>query len=242
MVFATSWPWRHPNVHLQNQRSVDAGKYGKYTDDGYTTFLLDPPVTAYNLMTPLPVSSYAKFMQQSWWDNQFGKFGHQALKVPIHSTDFSSPFKSIARPEEWLSGVLPCLTTVIRSRVALDFIINYATPQLFNHGQMAILFYLTLLTREAAAAGLLRNRLHYEKLTWPHRLRVIQDMSSKASQSFDRVWDFLSPRLQRPLSGDTVGDIDEVVLRTRNLLTDLMELKSKFVPVFLVIAWRLNRF
>lgn len=236
-IYTISWPWKHPNIHLQNQRSVDARKYGDHTDQGYTTFLLDPPVTAYNIITPLPVSSYAKFLQQSWWDGDFTKFGHQAMRIPIHTTDASSPMKSIARPEEWLGGILPFLTTVIRSRLALDFIVNYATPTLFDHGQMFILFYLTLLTRESAAASLLRNRLHYEKLTWPNRVRGIQGMSTTTSQSFDALWDFVGPRLNLPLSGNTVGDIYAVVARTRTLSANLIELKRKSVPDFSFLVY-----
>ncbi|KAL2284815.1 hypothetical protein FJTKL_08644 [Diaporthe vaccinii] len=221
---AVAWPWKHPAIHLQNQKSVDAGLYDNYTSDGYKTYLLDPPVSAYDLYTPLPVSSYAKFMQQSWWNMDFVKFGHQALKIPIHSTDPSSPFKTAARPTDSFADFVPLLTSVIRSRVALSFIVNYAMPRLHEHRQISILNYLALLTREAAAANIMRNRLHYEKRTWPNRFHRIRDLGEKSTESFNTVWDVLIKVLQRPLSLNTLNDLDEVIMSIRELLANLTEL------------------
>lgn len=226
---AVSWPWKHPAVHLQNRKAVDAGLYDDYTSDGYKTYLLDPPASAYDLCTPLPVSSYAKFMQQSWWDMEFAKFGHQALKIPIHSTDPSSPFKTVARPSESFTDSLPLLASVIRSRIALAFIVNYAIPRLQEHRQIHIMNYLALLTREAAISQLMRNRLHYEKRTWPSRFGRIRELGEKSTESFNTAWDVVNEVLQRPLSQNTVVDLDKVIMTIRDLLTNLTELNREFL-------------
>lgn len=220
-------------VHVQNQKSVDAGEYGDYTATPYQTYLLDPPASAYDLYTPVPVKSYAKFMQQSWWENDFIKFGHQGLKIPIHSTDPSSPLKTTARSHVTLNDFAVYLTSVIRSRVALAFISVYAVPRLLEHGQIAILNYLSMFTQDAAAAEIMRNRLHYEKRTWPTRLRGINDLSGKSTQSFDATWNDLIQKLQRPLSGNTAAEVIDVVMKIRELLAHLTELNRKSCLFFL---------
>lgn len=239
-VSAVSWPWKHPMIHLQNQRSVNAGLYRNYTSHGYRTYLLDPPASAYDLMTPLPVSSFAKFMQQSWWDSDFVKFGHQGLKIPIHSTDPSSPLKTIAMPNENLvSQFLPMLTVVLRSQDALEFI-DYATLTLREHSQTAILTYLMLLTREAASASLMRNRLHYEKRTWPNRLRGIEELSRTSTQNFNTVWYSLNQTLQSQLSQKILVNLQQVDRNIRAMLVSLMELDRKCLMNCQRMVRRLN--
>lgn len=242
VMAAIAWPWKHPRVHLQNRKAVEAGLYDNFTSDGYNTYLLDPPASAYDIFTPLPVSSYAKFMHQSWWDIDFVKFGHQALKIPIHSMDPSSPFKTTARPSDSLSDFAPFLTSVIRSRVALSFICSYAMPTLYENRQISILNYLALLTRDAVADKLMRNRLHYEKLTWPNRLRGIHDMGEKSKESFDTVWHSLTETLQRPLSENTAGEVLDVVMDIRRLLGHLTELNREFLLNSFLVIKILNRF
>lgn len=227
-------------VHLQNQEAVDAGAYDPFSKGGYRAYLLDPPASAYDLYTPLPVSSYAKYMRQSFWDTDFVKFGHQALKMPIYSTDPSSPFKTVARPADSLADFAPFLTPVIRSRIAFAFIFSYAIPRLFQQEQMAIIDYLAILTRDAVAARVTRNRLHYEKRTWPNRLRGILDLCDKSTQSFETAWDFYNQKLQSPLSQNTAAEVDEVVLKMRDFLANLMELIRKFLLEFLPVTKRLN--
>ncbi|KAG6362747.1 hypothetical protein INS49_007840 [Diaporthe citri] len=168
--------------------------------------------------------SYAKFMQESWWDDAFIRFGHQALKIPIHSTDPSSPFKTTARQSDSFGDFAPFLTSVIRSRAALSFIVNYAMPRLHEHRQISILHYLALLTRDVATAKLMRNRLHYEKRTWPNRLRAIRDLRDKSTESFNTAWDGCIEVLQRPLAPSTVDDLDEFIMKVQELLANLTEL------------------
>lgn len=231
-------------VHLHNQQAVESGAYEKFTVGGYDTWLLDPPGSAYDLYTPLPLKSYAKFMQQSWWDTDFVKFRHQALKIPIHSTDpsESSLFKTLARPSDSMRTFIPLLTPVIRSRTAFDFIFHYAIPTLMRHEQKAIVDYLVLFTRDSAITAIMRNRLHYEKRTWPNRVRGIQDLSNRSTQSFEAVWDVLVQTLQRPVSVNTAAEIDAVVTRIRELLYNLMELNSKSLRDPLPVIERLNCF
>lgn len=242
VISAVAWPWKHPEIEKQNQLAVDAGQYTPYTSHGYRTYLLDPPVSAYDLFTPLPVRSYAKYMYESWWNTDYRRFGHQALKIPLYSTDPSSQLKTLAKASEGLNEFLPFLTSVIRSRISLAFITTYAVPQLYKLRQVNIMMYLMALTRDAATATVMRNRLHYEKRSWPTRLRRIQDQSATTTQSFDTVWDTLIHTLQRPLSENTAVDAAGVIQRLRELLAHLMELNRKFLPDIPSITKRLNRF
>lgn len=228
VIGAVVWPWRHPVIHLQNRKSVEAGLYDDYTRDGYQTFLLDPPASAYDLYTALPVSSYAKFMHESWWNDEYMRFGHQALKIPIHSMDPSSPFKTVVRQSDAFADFASLLTPVIRSRAALAFLVNYAMPQLVEHQQISIMNYLALLTRDVASAKVMRNRLHYEKRTWPNRLRGIREMGEKVTESFNTTWDALTEVLRRRLSRNTQDDVDEVIMEIQELVGHLTELNREF--------------
>lgn len=219
----------HPTVHFQNQRSVEAGNYGNATSHGYRLYLLDPPAPAFDLKTPLPVSSYAKFMQESWWETEFVKFGHQGLRLSIHSTDPSSPMMSVIRPNQTVAEFFPLLTSVIKSVGVLGFINNHALPRLREHQLISIMRYLSLLTREAASAKLFRNRLHYEKRTWPTRVHGIQDLTSTSTQGFNAIWNRVLETLQQPLSDATAARVSDLTETMRGLLRNLMELNRKSV-------------
>lgn len=230
VISAVTWPWKHPAIEKQNQLAVDAGQYTPYTSHGYRAYLLDPPASAYDLFTPLPVRSYAKYMYQSWWNTDFRRFGHQALKIPLYSTDPSSQLKTIARPAETFNEFIPLLTSVIRSRVSLAFITTYAIPQLYKRRYVNIMTYFMMMTRDAATAAVMRNRLHYEKRSWPTRLGRIQDQGDTITQSFDTVWNALIQTLQRPLSENTAVDAAGLIQRLRELIAHLMELNRKSLP------------
>lgn len=78
---AADWPWSHPQVYLQSQRAVNRGFYDAYTRGAYRTYLLSPAAPVYALRTLLPVMNYACVLQTSWWENNFQRYGHQALKI-----------------------------------------------------------------------------------------------------------------------------------------------------------------
>lgn len=167
-------------------------------------------------------------MQQSWWDTDFVKFGHQGLKIPIHSTDSNRPLKTITVSSESISQFLPMLSMVIRSQTALEFI-QYAMITMYEHGYEAILQYLVLLTREAASASLLRNRLYYEKSTWSKRRVGINDFSDRSTQSFNMVWNSVNQSFQGPPSPRTLVDIQQLTRDMRDMLRNLTELRRKFL-------------
>lgn len=85
-VQTASWPASHlaPDLqHMETNRSF----YAPYAAGGYEGYLLDPPAPAYDERRPIPVDSYAQFFRESWWENEFPRFGHQALKfVPARNS------------------------------------------------------------------------------------------------------------------------------------------------------------
>lgn len=78
---AADWPWSHPQIYLQSQTAVDSGLYDYYARGSYTAYLLSPSAPVYNLRTPLPVTNYAHLLQSSWWEIDFRRYGHQALRI-----------------------------------------------------------------------------------------------------------------------------------------------------------------
>jgi hypothetical protein len=66
---------------------VDRSFYAPYATEDYVGFLLDPPAPVYSQRRPVPIDSYAQFFRESWWQSEFQRFGHQALKlVPSHDS------------------------------------------------------------------------------------------------------------------------------------------------------------
>lgn len=116
---------------------------------------------------------------------------------------------------------------LLRSESALDFI-DYAVPVLRANNHTAILRYLMLLTMEGSSAGLMRNRLHYEKRTWPNRRRGIEELSRTSAQNFHTIWASLNQTLQSPISPNTLGNVYQVQGNIHTMLINLMELDRKF--------------
>lgn len=79
-VLAYTWPWGHLAPHLQH-RFVDRSLYAPYARGAYNGYLLNPPAPVYNQWRPVEVESCARYFRESWWQNEFGRFGHQALKI-----------------------------------------------------------------------------------------------------------------------------------------------------------------
>lgn len=79
-ILAVSWPWAHPAPELQHQ-SVDRSLYAPYAEGSYTGYLLYPPAPVYTQQRPVEVEWYARLFREAWWQNEFRKFGHQALKL-----------------------------------------------------------------------------------------------------------------------------------------------------------------
>lgn len=79
-VLAVSWPWGHQAPDLQHQ-GVDRSFYEPYARGGYRGFLLHPPAPVYTQWRPVEVESYARFLRESWWESEFQRFAHQALKL-----------------------------------------------------------------------------------------------------------------------------------------------------------------
>lgn len=90
MLQTRNWPFSHPTVYHQNAEAVRAGQYGDFTKEPYKTFLLLPRAPVYDLFTPIPISNYAHLLRSSWWDDEFQKFGPDALK--ISSTRDGQPY------------------------------------------------------------------------------------------------------------------------------------------------------
>lgn len=86
-VLAVSWPWGHEAPELQHP-GVDRSFYEPYARGGYRGFLLNPPAPVYTQWRPVEVESYARFLRESWWESEFQRFAHQALK-------FTPPFNAL---------------------------------------------------------------------------------------------------------------------------------------------------
>lgn len=79
-VLACSWPWSHKAPDLQ-RHGVDRSSYTQYARGGYSGYLLSPYAPVYDQWRPVEVESYERFLHEAWWQGQFQRFGHQALRL-----------------------------------------------------------------------------------------------------------------------------------------------------------------
>lgn len=95
MIQTRNWPFQHPEIYHQNIEAVRSGAYKDFTVQPYKAFLLFPRAPVYDLYTPTPVSNYAHLLQSSWWNGDFQKYGHEALKISSTRAGQSNPLQSM---------------------------------------------------------------------------------------------------------------------------------------------------
>ncbi|KAK7718948.1 hypothetical protein SLS63_010361 [Diaporthe eres] len=105
------------------------------------------------------LSNYAHLLQSSWWEDDFQKFGHEALKISSTRADQSYPLQS---------------TLAFRYN---DF--KSLLGILLNQGQNLILAWLSKVSFDIAGAKILRLRLHYERNTWDDKYGRIRDLCQR---------------------------------------------------------------
>lgn len=129
-IFVTrNWPYPHPEIYHQNIEAVRAGRYTDFTKLPYKTYLLFPRAPVYDVYTPIPIANFAHLLQWSWWNDDFQKYGHEALKISSTRADQSYPlqstlafryndFKSLLGKLKVPRNLLP-FSGVLASRIAL---------------------------------------------------------------------------------------------------------------------------
>ncbi|KAG8162987.1 hypothetical protein KVR01_007465 [Diaporthe batatas] len=157
-VVGTSWPSSHLAVDLQH-RDVDRSFYAPYATRDYTGFLLEPPAPVFDQDRPIPIVDYARFSHESFWHNQFAKYGHQALKL------FPAPDALVILHPR---GNRLLRTEIIRELGDEDY--RYfgtkVLPMLRNLQQTLLADWLTLETNDLVLEQVTHHRLHYEARTW----------------------------------------------------------------------------
>ncbi|KAL2276047.1 hypothetical protein FJTKL_01438 [Diaporthe vaccinii] len=177
-IFSTrNWPYPHPEIYHQNIEAVRAGRYNNFSKLPYKAYLLFPRAPVYDLYTPLPVSNYAHLLQSSWWDADFQKFGHEALKISSTRADQSYPLQSTLafRYNDFKSLLAP----LVGNRQVIRFLFVTAPGILLNQGQNLILAWLSKVSFDIAGAKILRLRLHYERNTWDDKYGAIRDLCQR---------------------------------------------------------------
>lgn len=117
-ILANSWPWSHKVVDIQYQ-GTDRTVYAPYASGAYKGYLLNPPAPVWDQWRPVAVEHYERFLQEAWWQGQFQRFGHQALRL-------NPPFNALMILPGFETRFLAAELEKQLDKVAYDFIVKDA--------------------------------------------------------------------------------------------------------------------
>lgn len=147
------WPNSNPNPHKAN-----------------FSFLTHPPLPVDSLITPMPVKSFSKLFTTHFWDCDFRKYGHHALKLtpdrPV-PTLLNRQYKRVKEYKRvfgrgeghWLYLAL----------MKIRFV-----------GNSSLYLYLRELVNDRLEEVWVRKRYHHECKLWPHRNSQLNKLLAKA--------------------------------------------------------------
>lgn len=121
-----------------------------------------------------------------------------------------------------------CIVPALRSGKAYDFVFTIAPSILRVHSLPILLHWLNEVTAEVAASKILRQRLHYERRTWPSKHDKIQVLCQTCITDIGLVDGGLVNVTTTPFHADTnltVINTEVVDHMDRLLLQGLMELR-----------------
>lgn len=194
----TRWPWTHPAVELQGQGAVAGGDYGAYASgDSYTTYLLNPPASAYNFAALIPLEAYEGFLRTSWWESDFRKYGMQGLKM---TSDVAGRSRARTRrrgrnlrgpeaPLHFIPSLLVHGNAAVGELLFLAFpafsFLTMALEALTRDGHHLLADSLQDRLVETVMPELEEQRLSYESLTWPRTYdQEIGGLATQAANDF----------------------------------------------------------
>lgn len=121
-----------------------------------------------------------------------------------------------------------CIVPALRSGKAYDFVFNIAPSILRVHSLPILLHWLNEVTTEVAASKTLRQRLHYERRTWPPRHDKVQGLCQTCITDIGLVDGGLVTVTTNPLQVDTILNVINTEVSDhmdRLLRQGLMELR-----------------
>lgn len=185
-----TWPWNRARPHVRDRET-----------------LVNPPLPVDEISTLLPASTYTKFFDQTFWDFEFAKYGHQALKI---------------YPDD------PSLTLLSREYVRRKDLqrvfgkshgewLTIALESLENLNQGLLTSYCNDLMIERMEKIWVRKRFHHEARVWPHRNERFDRLVSRIDEDAVRLSGFLDkanlPESKKQLAIDEENTANDLAYR-----------------------------
>ncbi|POS70495.1 hypothetical protein DHEL01_v211113 [Diaporthe helianthi] len=226
-INALSWPTSHLAVDLQHE-DVDRSFYAPYATGDYSGFLLNPPAPVFDQSRPIPIDHYAQFFHESFWQNQFTRFGHQALKL-VPSQDA-------------LMNLLPrgnrLVNFEIRRELSAEdyhYFSETLLPLLKSLQQYLLVDWLVLETNSLVLEQVTHHRLHYEARTWIKTYGDIISLLDKSIADINQVGGEMTLRISHGRQGWLTVALQQTIM------TNLQQNVTNFVTDDLLEVDRLLR-
>ncbi|KAG6353596.1 hypothetical protein INS49_005558 [Diaporthe citri] len=185
-VLAISWPWSHKYPFLQHP-GVDRSEYAPYASGGYEGYLLNPPAPVYEQWRPVEVEYYERFLQEAWWQGQFQRFGHQALRL-------NPPFNALmVLPDDY------------------EFFRDEATTGLYELRQFPLAQWLWHGTEGLVIGNLTAARLKFEARTWGRTYAKIDTQVDKCLADIGDLGNALEGWLGDSMAGRLTADAQATI-------------------------------
>lgn len=155
-----AWPCARPNPHEPEK-----------------TILTQPPLPVDTLMTPLPVKAWTKLYSQQFWDCDYKKYGHHALKLV---------------PDRPVPALLGRNYKRLRDlkRIFGDgegHWLHIALGKLSAAGKTTLYIYLRELVNDRLEHVWIRKRFHHECKVWSHRNDKLDELLDRSQELSDQL-------------------------------------------------------
>ncbi|KAG8162184.1 hypothetical protein KVR01_007949 [Diaporthe batatas] len=190
--------WPYPTKAPRPWFNAGPTSHGEIDDFGWPGWLLDPPPTVVERNTALPVAMMSRLHDESFWDTQFARFGHEALRYAVHQWEgrpLRSSFSYTHLPLDVMRRALG------PARGAAWRWLEAAEDLLSRGGEPVLAEWLLLLASDAAGPALVRRRFRVEARRW----RTADAAARAAARRLDGLVTAARARLsewQRPAEGD----------------------------------------
>ncbi|KAK7709298.1 hypothetical protein SLS64_006210 [Diaporthe eres] len=183
---------------------VDRSDYAPYACGGYKGFLLKPPAPVFEQWRPIEVEYYERFLQEAWWQGQFQRFGHQALRL-------NPPFNALLVLPVLESGIFLGHLKRELHQDDYEFFKDEATPGLHELRQFPLVQWLWHGTEGLVIGGLTADRLKFEAGTWGRTYAQIDTQVDKCLADIRDLGNALEGWLADSMAGRLTADAQATI-------------------------------
>ena len=150
--------------------------------NGWPIWLTYPPANLVRRETALPVKMVTRYLDEDFWSGVFSKYGHESLKLSRHQWE-GKPLRTGVHYEITSKRYVQ---KAFRSKRAY-FWMRLASDVLYRARKYALGEYMLALSRSVVESDMMRQRLHYEKKTWPVTDAKLRKLDRKMTRTREDI-------------------------------------------------------